>query len=387
MLAPHWNGFIDWMERRGYRRYSIYRSIEVALPFAAFAMEKGIRDASALTDRMVGQYLMLGRTRDGDRYLRHVVRYLRDCGVLREKPAVRRSGTWPLLTEYCSYLRDHRGVSARTVTRHGSCVASLMKQIPALRKPETASALTPAGVHGFIVRHARRLSRPGRKSMCAAVRGFLRFLLVRGYSPRDIVSCVPVIPTYKLDRLPRVIDRDDIQKILRVVDRSTAVGRRDYAMFLLLATYGVRVGQLCALRLDDIDWRRRRIRIRAAKGGKDTVLPLRTSVGEAIIAYLRHGRPSSLCREVFLRVRAPIRPMRTIAAQIRPYARKAGVGRPFGPHAWRHACATRILAEEGSLKTIRDVLGHRSIESAFIYTKVDLDALRRVALEWPAESA
>jgi integrase len=184
-----------------------------------------------------------------------------------------------------------------------------------------------------------------------------------------------------------VIDRDDIQKILRVVDRSTAVGRRDYAMFLLLATYGVRVGQLCALRLDDIDWRRRRIRIRAAKGGKDTVLPLRTSVGEAIIAYLRHGRPSSLCREVFLRVRAPIRPMRTIAAQIRPYARKAGVGRPFGPHAWRHACATRILAEEGSLKTIRDVLGHRSIESAFIYTKVDLDALRRVALEWPAESA
>jgi integrase len=222
--------------------------------------------------------------------------------------------------------------------------------------------------------------------MCAAIRMFLRFLFLRGYTSLDLAFAVPVIPTFKLERLPTAISTDAIVRILAAVDRSTPVGRRDYAMLLLLATYGLRAGQLCALRLDDIDWRQQLLRIPGAKGGRDAIYPLRPAPGEAIIDYLRHSRPVGWpFRQLFLRVRAPIGPLQGVLANIiKPYARRAGVEVPsFGSHAWRHACATRMLTKGQSLKTIRHMLGHGSIETTFIYTKIDLGALRQAALEWP----
>jgi integrase/recombinase XerD len=143
------------------------------------------------------------------------------------------------------------------------------------------------------------------------------------------------------------------------------------------------------MRLDDIDWRNESIRVPASKGRGGTVLPLDPAVGEAILVYLRQDRPSGYCREVFVRVRAPMGPLSgNLANIIRVYAAKAGLtGIPMGPHAWRHACATRMLAGGQGLKVIRDILGHRSIETTFIYTKVDVDALRQAALEWPGGEA
>jgi integrase len=157
-------------------------------------------------------------------------------------------------------------------------------------------------------------------------------------------------------------------------------------MLLVVATYGMRAGQLCALCLDDINWRRQVLRVPGAKGGRDVLLPLLPTVGEAIVDYLRNGRPAGWpFRQLFLRIRPPIGPLgRNLVNIIKPYARKAGVQLPsFGSHAWRHACATRMLTKGQSLKTIRHILGHRSIETTFIYTKVDVDALRQAALEWP----
>jgi integrase/recombinase XerD len=385
LLDPYWDGFIGAMEQRGYQRYTIYRSVEIALPFAEYAAAMGI-SVHALGDAVVERYLEVRCYRESSWCLRHVVDFLRERGVLHAS-ATRRASTSPaLVIEYQGFLRDHRGISDDRAALHGVHVAAFLKDLGRIGNAKGIRSLTPAAVHAFIVGRADKLSRSDRKTMCTALRGFLRFLLVRGYLRRDLVSCVPVIPSFKLDRLPRGIDWDGIQRILAVIDRSTPVGCRDYAMLLLLATYGMRVGQLCSLRLDDVDWRRQTIRIRAAKGGKDTILPLRKSVGEALINYLRHARPRRSYREIFLRIRAPLTPMRHVSAQIRPYARKAGVPPPFGAHAWRHACATRMLAKGQSLKTIRDILGHRSIESTFIYAKVDVEMLRQAALEWPAVS-
>ena len=220
----------------------------------------------------------------------------------------------------------------------------------------------------------------------AAIRTFLRFLYMRGYTPLDLVCAVPVIPSFKLERLPTTISIADIQSILGAVDRTTAMGRRDYAMLLLLATYGLRAGQLRALRLEDIDWRAQVLRIPGAKGSEDHAYPLHSAVGEAIVDYLRDGRPIGYpFREVFLRVRAPVGPMcGALGYQIRRYANLAGVrAESLGSHAWRHACATRMLENGHSLKTIRHMLGHASMQTTFIYTKVNLGALREVALEWP----
>lgn len=147
----------------------------------------------------------------------------------------------------------------------------------------------------------------------------------------------------------------------------------------------MRSGQVCGLRLDDLDWRHETLRVRAAKDGRNTLLPLPPAVGEALIDYLRHGRPTWPAREIFLRARAPMGALRgNLTNIIKLYAQKAGLALPsFSPHAWRHACATRMLVQGHALKTIRDVLGHRSIETTAIYTKVDIEQLRHAALEWP----
>lgn len=389
MFDPFWDGFVEAMEERGYRRYTIYRTVEIAIPFAEYAKDHGVHDVSELSDTVLERYLDVCGCCESRRCLRHFMDYLRAHGL--GTPPASRGAPCPagsaLVVEYQRFLRDHRGVSEKRADLHGVHVGAFLAALGQIGSAKQIGRLTPAAIHAFITGRADRMSRSGRKAMCTALRSFLRFLLVRGYLRHDLVPCVPVIPSFKLDRLPRGIAWADVQRILAVIDRSTVVGCRDYAMLLLLATYGMRVGQLCALRLDDIHWRRQTIRIRAAKGGRDTVLPLRSSVGEAIVRYLRNGRPHRPCREIFLRVRAPLVPMCGISSQIRSYARTAGVPPPFSAHAWRHACATRMLAEGQSIKTIRDILGHRSIESTLIYTKVDVETLRQAALDWPTVSS
>lgn len=386
-LAPHWNDFVEEMEGRGYRRYTTYRTIEVALALTEYAAKIGVHAADGLTDGVVARYVRRRSTpHDAPRFVGHMLSFLRRRGLVPASESAPMAH--PLAEEYSCFLRDHRGVGEKTIASQRADVGAFLDSLGPTSSAASIAGLSPDAVHVFIMTRSEKMARSSKKRLCAALRMFLRFLLVRGYLSRDIVSSVPIIPSYKLDRLPRGIAWADIQKILAVVDRTTVVGRRDYAMFLMLATYGIRVGQLCALRLGDVDWRRETIRVRAAKGGRDTVLPLRRSVGEALVAYLRDGRPPSRHREIFLRVRAPLVPLRgAIRAQIRPYARKAGVTPPYGTHAWRHACATRMLAKGQSLKTIRDVLGHTSIESTFIYTKVDVEDVRQAALEWPMRAA
>jgi integrase/recombinase XerD len=257
--------------------------------------------------------------------------------------------------------------------------------LAALGKDAAIKDLAAPTVSRFIEARAPALPPSERKKLCSAIRGFLRFLLLRSYLLRDLVSSVPVIPNFRLARVPQAIAKEDIEKILRAVDRSTPVGRRDYAMFLILATYGIRGGQLCALRLEDIEWRRETIRVRAAKGGREVILPLLQPVAEALVDYLRNGRPRGSSREIFLRVRPPLGPLGGSLGQIiKPYARRAGVkALCVSPRAWRHGFASKMLAHGQPLKNIGDMLGHRSIETTYIYTKVDIEMLRQAALDWP----
>lgn len=389
LLAPHWDDLIEAMRGRGYSRHVIYVTIHHALWFAEFAADRGIGEPRGLTDELVARYHDTRpqhprMARESRRCLGHVMAFLREQGILAAERASPTTARPALLGEYLRFLADHRGIGVRRVDRHRVHVRAFLESFG------SPATFTPAGLDAgaisrFVTAHAAALGRSERKSMCAALRTFLRFLRLRGSLTQDLTAAVPVIPSFKLDRLPRGIAWEDIQKILAVVDRSTPMGRRDYALLLVLATYGIRSGQLCALRLEDIDWRHDTLRVRAAKGGRDAVLPLRPVVGEALVDYLRHGRPAWPVREVFLRIRAPRGPLQgNLTNIIKPYARLAGVTAPsFGAHAWRHACATRMLAQGHALKTIRDILGHRTIETTFIYTKVDIERLRHAALEWP----
>jgi len=387
VLAGWWDDLASFLLRQGHAWYTVRRVIEISKPFAVWLQSLGVRDASAISDDLVVRYLTHGRRlKEGGRCLGLLLMFLRERRIVpKRKPEARPPRPLAVINEYLDFLGDHRGTSITTAEKHQHHVESLLKELD-MRTAKRLRGLTGAELQRFITRRAAGLSRSGRKVLCAAIRSFLRFLYIRGYTAVDLVSSVPVIPSFKLERLPMPISTEAIERILAAIDRPTAVGKRDYAMLLLLATYGMRAGQLCALRLEDLDWRLNRLRVPGAKGGRDVVLPLRPAVGEAIVDYLKRGRPVGWpFREVFLRTRAPIGPLQGgMTNIIKPYARKAGVEVPsFGSHAWRHACATRMLSKGESLKTIRDVLGHESIQTTFIYTKVDLPALRQAVLEWP----
>ena len=186
--------------------------------------------------------------------------------------------------------------------------------------------------------------------------------------------------------IPRGIAPDQVRQLLRQLDRSTAVGRRDYAILLLLARLGLRASEVVTLELEDIDWKAARLSVHG-KSGRRSQLPLPQEVGEAIVAYLRRGRPRSDCRRVFLRAKAPVRGLlgpSAISTVVRHALMRTGIDAPTrGAHQFRHGLATEMLRRGASLGEIGELLGHRSPETTKIYTKVDIDALRTLALSWP----
>ena len=186
--------------------------------------------------------------------------------------------------------------------------------------------------------------------------------------------------------IPRAISADQVDRVLASIDRSTAMGRRDYAILLLFARLGLRLSEVVFLELDDIDWANGTLHLRT-KGGIRNTFPLSHEVGAAIADYLRHGRPPCSSRRVFLRVRAPIGGFRGatgIGSVVRHVIERAGVDAPTrGAHQFRHGLATGLLRHGASLTEIGDILGHRHPDTTRIYTRVDLEALRSLALPWP----
>ena len=206
-------------------------------------------------------------------------------------------------------------------------------------------------------------------------------------STPSLAGVVPTAPQWPMDRLPKSLSDGDLAAILAHFDARTATGRRDLAMMRCMSDLGLRVGEVAALTLDDIDWRRGVVTIRGGKGRRARELPLPAPLGRAIAAYLRDGRPSSADRHLFLRHTVPAgTPVpHTLIRGVFRRAYAAATGRPgsVGTHVLRHTAAARMRAAGHSLKGIADVLGHRSVDTTAIYVKLDVEALRAVALPWP----
>jgi site-specific recombinase XerD len=211
---------------------------------------------------------------------------------------------------------------------------------------------------------------------------FLRYLHRQGLVARDLSSTVEAPPAYRLATIPRSITWDEVRRMLDTVDQRTVVGRRDYAMLLLLVTYGLRAREVAALTLDDVDWRHDRLRVPERKAGHSTAYPLSPLVGQAILAYLKTGRPTTSSRRVFFRTLAPRQPITHSAVSCRAahYLRQAGIVVPRpGSHTLRHTCVQRLVDAGWPLKPIGDYVGHRSPSSTEIYSKIAVETLRDVA--------
>lgn len=221
------------------------------------------------------------------------------------------------------------------------------------------------------------------------LRSFLRYLLMRGILERDIRDDLPKIRVYRDAHIPTIWSRDDVTKLLAAVDRGSPKGKRDYAILLMTSRLGMRVGDIRTLRLEHLDWEQARLRMPQSKTGVSLDLPLPEDVGEALIDYLRHGRPKSAHREVFLLARAPYGPLyptNNLHRVIALWRRRAGIpaARPRGRqglHSLRHTLATRLLEAGTPLQTIANIIGHLSLESTRKYTKVNVAALQSVAID------
>ncbi|MEA3224976.1 MAG: site-specific integrase [Planctomycetota bacterium] len=391
--------FCDWLLKRGFTRCTVRRHLCYVSHLNTWLAEEGWRWTGQLSAKDVGNfhtsYRLWCRNRGPlEKHLREV-RYSisRFCEFLKVKgifdPMVSSPLYQPLLEGYLAWMRDHQHADEGTLKGHRHKVQQFLEWLGSAATAEGLSDLSANSIESFFLDYASDKGHATRRLMRSALRTFLRFCLYEGYIPHHLDHAVPPLRTYKLARVPRGLSERQAQTVLQAVDRYTKVGLRDYAILTLLHTYGVRGGQVRALQLDDIHWSHDQILFRAMKGGKDSLLPLTPEVGESLIDYLRNARPSSSFREVFMTSRAPYHPMwnsSVLSSLVQRHILTAGINPPNkGSHVFRHAFATRMVADGHPFKAVADVLGHRYLSSTFIYTKVDFNALSQVALEWPGE--
>ena len=239
----------------------------------------------------------------------------------------------------------------------------------------------------YIERHARDWSPKTGKAMCWSLRAFLRYLHHRGLNARPLADCVPSMRRWKLATLPTYLSAAQVRKTLDGCDQETVMGRRDYAILLLLAKLGLRADEVATLTLDDVDWRASEILVRA-KGRQRARMPIPPDVGAAIVAYLRNGRPKSSCRRLFVRTLAPHVGFASgcaITMIAKAALDRVGIegSAHRGAHIFRHSLATELLRSGATLSEIGQLLRHESHDTTRIYAKVDIDALRTLSLPWP----
>jgi site-specific recombinase XerD len=390
-IATHIPAFAGSRIALGYARSSLQREIRLAAGFSQWLKQKGI-GLPRVDARQASQYLRDRRRQVrpglGDvAALRHLVEFLRHEGWIAAEPIVARRLTPAerVGRAYKQYLRDVRALAPATITNYVPFIQGFLAAQFG-DGPVRLARLTAGDVVRFVQRQAPRLHVKRAKLLTVALRSFFQYARYRGAVARDLAAAVPAVANWSMPSIPRAIGEEPIRQLLASFDRRTPIGRRDYAIVLLLARLGLRANEVSGLELEDIHWQVGQVSVRGKRGHR-TVLPLPADVGAAMAAYLRHGRPRSTSRRVFLRSKAPIQGFLgqcAIGSLVRHALQRAGLTAPTtGAHQFRHALATRMLRHGASLTEIGEILRHRSPETTMIYAKVDLAALRTLALSWP----
>lgn len=340
-------------------------------------------DARMLTPRRVATFLRSRRragytAHRGPRSLVAVLEYLRGLGVVPVAlPVGPRTPLERLLARYADYLAHERALASSTVRQRVDTAERFLRRCSTRA---AISALRAADIRPFLRRMGRTHGPTSLAGIGSNLRCLLRFLFVEGVLARDLSHAVLSAMPWRDRTLPRGISSVDVRRMLSSCDRRTLVGKRDYAILLLLARLGLRQCEVCALTLDDFDWRRGVLTVHG-KGKKRGELPIPQDVGRALSAYLLR-RPRVAMRGIFLRVRAPYRALRVLAQPVFAASQRAGIA-PVSPHRLRHTAATEMLRGGASLSQIGQVLRHASTQTTAIYAKVDRRALRGLVQPWP----
>ena len=320
------------------------------------------------------------------RELVHLLHDLREQGLC----PVARVDTTPaddLAACFGHHLLHQQGLADSSIERYRTVAWQFLTERYG-RGAVDLSTIGAIDVIGFVQRQAKRLQPPAVKCVVNGLRSFLRYAQYRGDVAPELVAAVPTVANWTCTpAMPKAIAAEHAQRAIDSCDLGTAIGLRDRAVLLLLARLGLRAREVIALRLEDCDWERAHLLVRG-KGRRECMLPMPVDVGEAIAAYLERGRPTCEDRHLFLRSVAPVcgflQGSDGIGSIVRYALQRAKVDAPHsGSHQFRHALAVRMLQGGASLPEISEVLRHRSPQSSSIYARVDIEALRSLAVAWP----
>jgi site-specific recombinase XerD len=389
-IGIHVDAYEALLREQGYSRGSTYVHLHIVADLSRWLRRRRL-DAGDLDECTVERYLQ-SRQRFVDTYRGASFVPYKFLGMLRDRRIVTHK-TVPTVVDpreivvdaFRQYLSQERGLSVSIQCNYTRFAHQFLRERFGRGSLEL-SALSATDVTGFIRRHAHERSARSAQHIVGSLRAFLRYLRYRGEITTDLATCVPTVANWSLSTLPKFLQPGQVQQVLDHCDRHSAVGLRNYAILVLLARLGLRACEVVAMTLDDIDWEGAHLTVRG-KGGQRVQMPLSAEVGHAIAAYLRKGRPRCTSRRLFIREHAPrvgFANSCAVSTLVQRALADAGVDSPHtGAYVFRHSLATEMLRQGASLGEIGQLLRHAHPDTTQIYAKVDVCALRPLALCWP----
>jgi site-specific recombinase XerD len=387
-LEPSLNSFAALLLERGYTRPNVKDKIRFVARLSKWLHQQHL-EVNDLNDQLIDQFIKRkgrkGPVRRGDfATLRLLFKHL-GCA---NPPA-------PVVDENYIRHRIEKGYAQYLSQERGLSPAALANYIPMVRRflsdrfnesTIRIDRLCPRDVTTFLLSYTKTAKRRTAKLMVTSLRSFFRYLRMRGEIAIDLAEFIPTVSDWRLSDLPKSLEPQQVACLLSACDQSSKVGQRDYTVLLLLARLGLRAGEVAAMNLDDINWEAGELVI-CGKGPRKDRLPIPCDVGEALVAYLQHGRPVCSSRRVFIRARAPHQGFSSSVAVcdiVRRALVRANLHPPCkGAHMLRHSLAVHMLHKGASLGEIGELLRHASQTTTEIYTKVDMAALRSLSQPWP----
>lgn len=393
-LQPLVRGFLSELVELGYSWTAQGSRVRLMAELSSWMAARGT-EPEDLTVWLVEEFLQRARmAHAGARWCsassqRRLLGYLRGLGLMPEPQALARTDPIErLVTQFGEYLVRERGLTAGSGTVRDYRRVARQFLSGHIDPDGGLERLTAGEVTGFVLAQCRRLTGArSRKLVVTALRQLLRFFYLEGLTAGDLTGAVPLVAGWRGTSLPRALDPECVGRLLASCDRGRPAGRRDFAILLMLARLGLRCGEVAAMRLGDVDWRVGEIVIRG-KNDRHERLPLPVDVGDALLDYLRHGRPRRDDPHLLLNTRAPFGPLGggTVGAVVRYACHRAGVA-PVGAHRLRHTVATEVLRAGAPLEEVASLLRHRRHATTVLYAKVDWQRLRELARPWPGSAA
>lgn len=387
-LGAHLGGLARWLHLRGFAAEAIRKRIRKAPALEALLPPLGEGGLSELSQQRLLE--LAPRPARKNPYLSALVRslakYLDELSLLRHTVATPAECA---VNTYLDFLAQVRGLAASTLSYHGYTVREFLAFLNFDHDPAALEALAAPRIEAFVQSVSARCGRGSIQHTVAHLRSFLRFLAGRGEVAGGLDTSIDTSRVHRDELLPKALPWETVQTFLADIDRTKAIGRRDYAMFLLMATYGLRCSEVASLGLDSVAWRAAELRVHRPKLRKALVLPLTEEVGAALVDYLRNARPAATSRAMFLGTRLPVVPLasRGVQSAFRRRVRHTAVEIPFaGAHCLRHSLALHLLQQQQPLHAIGGLLGHRNLDSTSQYLRLHADDLRVAALDLPVRT-